>query len=213
MSKQIKRKKTDNAHVGIKVAVRQEAIANLTDGVRVLDCFCGNNVLWKSVCASCPVPGAQAQGFPDVYLGLEKVNGKGSRNIHGDNLRLIPSLDLSRYNVIDLDAYGIPGAQLIALLQNKTLPDKVVVVYTAITNAVSCGQKKMIQAAGVPYEAYRKCPTLWNKKMLDLWYFVLLKIGVEKVFRVVVNESSYEKHYGYFVLNKKPINDIIHMLR
>ena len=199
MSSRTERKKTDNAHVWLKVAVRREAIAALTD-VRVLDCFAGNNVLWKEI-------------KPDYYLGLEKVKGKGSRNIHGDNLRLIPSLDLSRYNVIDLDAYGIPGAQLIALLRNKTLPDNVVVVYTGITNAVSGGQKKMIQAAGVPYEAYRKCPTLWNKKMLDLWYFLLFKIGVEKVNRVVVKENSYEKHYGYFVLNKNAINDIIRMLR
>ena len=199
MSSRTERKKTDNAHVWLKVAVRREAIAALTD-VRVLDCFAGNNVLWKEI-------------KPDYYLGLEKVKGKGSRNIHGDNLRLIPSLDLSRYNVIDLDAYGIPGAQLIALLRNKTLPDNVVVVYTGITNAVSGGQKKMIQAAGVPYEAYRKCPTLWNKKMLDLWYFFLFKIGVEKVNRVVVKENSYEKHYGYFVLNKNAINDIIRMLR
>lgn len=199
MSSKTERKKTDNAHVWLKVAVRREAIAALTD-VRVLDCFAGNNVLWKEI-------------KPDYYLGLEKVKGKGGLNIHGDNLRLIPSLDLSRYNVIDLDAYGIPGAQLIALLRNKTLPDNVVVVYTGITNAVSGGPKKMIQAAGVPYEAYRKCPTLWNKKMLDIWYFFLLKIGVEKVNRVVVKENSYEKHYGYFVLNKNAINDIIRMLR
>lgn len=213
MSKQTKRKHTDNTHTEIKVAVRQEAIANLPDGVRVLDCFCGNNVLWKSVAPPCPVPGAQAQGFPDVYLGLEKVKGKGSRNIHGDNLRLIPSLDLSRYNVIDLDAYGIPGAQLIALLRNKTLPDSVVIVYTAIGGAIARGQKKLMSATGIRSEAYEKCPMLWNKKMLDLWYFFLLKIGVEKVFRVVLNDGSYEKHYGYFVLNKNAINDIIRMLR
>lgn len=199
MSSKTKRKKTDNAHVWLKVAVRREAIAALTD-VRVLDCFAGNNVLWKEI-------------KPDYYLGIEKVKGKGSQNIYGDNVRLIPSLDLSRYNVIDLDSYGIPASQLLAVVQNETLPDSVVIVYTAIGGAIARGSKKLMSATGIRSEAYEKCPMLWNKKMLDLWYALLAKIGVEKINLVVLKENTYEKHYGYFVLNKNAINDIIRMLR
>lgn len=190
------RKKTDNSHFAAKVALRMEAIKNL-ESVNVLDCFAGNNLIWKKI-------------PHDSYLGIEKQKGKGELNIYGDNVKIIKSLDLSNYNVIDLDAYGIPGEQMIEIMENKTLADEVVIIYTATAMAFSNCSKKFIEKIGIEYDTWNKCRTLWNKHILYLWYFLLSeKCGIKNINLIDIKDRNYRKHYGYFVLRKNAINGII----
>lgn len=100
------RTKTDNAHLRSKEHLRRLATDGMED-LRVLDCFAGNNTLWRT--------------FPlSRYYGIEAVKGKGA-NLHADNLKVIPSLDLSGFNVIDLDSYGSCVKQLFAVFSNLSL--------------------------------------------------------------------------------------------
>lgn len=89
--------KTDNANETKKVSLRRQATAHL-DSLRVLDLFAGKNVLWSHF-------------ETEKYYGVEKEKGKG-KNLNADNIRIIARLDLSKFNVIDADSYGIPFNQL-----------------------------------------------------------------------------------------------------
>lgn len=187
-----KRKQTDNAHFAWKVILRREAVSSL-DTVRVLDCFAGCNRLWTEV------------GY-DYYHGLEQQKGKGRLNIHADNLRIIPVLDLSLFNVIDLDSYGVPGNQLLAIIKNKTLPEKMVIVYTAICAPLAESHKSFLLANGILPDTYRKCPTLFNNRLGTIFdTFLFRKLGVERDHSFSIKEGAYWKRYGYFTLYKKRI--------
>ncbi len=114
--------KTDNTNIESKVELRRRAVKGLEE-VKVLDLFAGNNVLWSDI-------------KTDRYFGVEREKGKG-RNLNADNLKVIPSLDLSQFNVIDLDSYGIPYQQVKALYRNPTLRKGTRIIYTCIGNAMS----------------------------------------------------------------------------
>lgn len=89
--------KTDNFEIKSKIHLRQEAVKHLSE-LNVLDLFAGENKLWSSF-------------EKNTYYGVEKEKNKG-KNLYADNIRVIQSLDLSRFNVIDLDSYGIPFNQI-----------------------------------------------------------------------------------------------------
>lgn len=113
---------TDNTHAEWKVALRKLAIKDLKE-IRVLDMFAGENRLWSKI-------------EKDYYYGIEQQKGKG-KNLYADNLKVIPSLDLSRFTIIDCDSYGIPYQQIKLVFENPTLQDGTVIIYTCISSPMS----------------------------------------------------------------------------
>ena len=175
--------KTDNAHIESKINLRKLATQGL-DELRVLDLFAGENKLWSSF--------EKAR-----YYGVEKVKGKGA-NLHTDNIRVIQSLDLSDFNVIDVDSYGIPANQIYELYQNDTLQKGTVIIYTCITNKMS-GLNKCILDLFHLRDIYAKSKTMINGYAVDLFYGLLYSLGIRKVCEYEI-KSTYEKHYGFFVV-------------
>ena len=111
---------TDNARLANKIALRRRATADL-DRLRVLDLYAGRNLLWSYF-------------DKEKYFGVDIQQNKG-QNLTADSRRIVETLDLSAFNVIDCDSYGIPFDVLYKLLQNDTLQDGTVILYTAITRA------------------------------------------------------------------------------
>ena len=178
--------KTDNASVGEKVSLRKRATGHLQE-LRVLDLFAGENVLWsKFDCAR--------------YYGVEKEKGKG-RNLTADNLRIIESLDLSDFNVIDADSYGIPFNQIAALYENETLKDGTVIIYTCITNKMSKLSRRAVGHYNLS-KIYKKCKTMIQGKARELYYAYLYENGVREVW-LYNKKSNFIKDYGYFIVDKK----------
>ena len=85
--------KTDNKSIANKIFIRKEAIKNLKE-VKVLDLFAGRNVLWNNI-------------KTDKYFGIEIEKNKG-KNLNVDVRKVFDNLDLSAFNVIDCDSYGLP---------------------------------------------------------------------------------------------------------
>ena len=175
--------KTDNAHIESKINLRKLATKGL-DELRVLDLFAGENKLWASF--------EKAR-----YYGVEKVKGKGA-NLHTDNIRVIQSLDLSDFNVIDVDSYGIPANQIYELYQNDTLQKGTIIIYTCITNKMS-GLNKCILDLFHLRDIYAKSKTIINGHAVEMFYGLLYSLGVRKVCEYEI-KSAYEKHYGFFVV-------------
>lgn len=181
---------TDNSNRAAKKHLRRVATAHLSS-LRVLDCYAGNGAMWANV-------------DKEKYLGIEKQKGKGNvadEIINADNLKIIPMLDLSEYNVIDLDAYGIPYDQMYEILDHEMLKRGTVVIYTAITNGMSSVNKNALQLIGCE-EIYKKSPTLVKPFYIDAFYELIRLSGVNKVYELdqdFLKTGSYKKHYGYFI--------------
>ena len=180
--------KTDNANIGKKISLRKQATAHL-DNLRVLDLFAGNNVLWSHFDCT-------------RYYGIEKEKNKG-RNLTADNLRIIANLDLSGFNVIDADSYGIPFNQIVAIFENSTLTNNTVVIYTLITNKMSMLNKQCLKKFNIE-RLYKKCKVLMNGKAQELFESMLYENGVRKLFYYTDSVKFY-KEYGYFIVDKQSI--------
>ena len=88
---------TDNSFLETKVKLR---IDNLPAGeCRVLDCYTGTGKIWRTI--------KQKTKKKIIVLGLELKN-QGGVYLQGDNRKFLGSMDLRKFNVIDLDAYGVP---------------------------------------------------------------------------------------------------------
>lgn len=94
---------TDNSNFEKKVLLRIEAIS-YSENDRVLDCYSGTGKLWKEV--------QRRTGRKLHITSIEKEKGKNPAAMCGDNMKILPTLDISRYGLIDLDAYGHPAEQL-----------------------------------------------------------------------------------------------------
>ena len=178
-------KQTDNSFIDLKIRLRKEATANI-DGLRVLDCFAGENNMWR--------------GFDTSrYYGIEMVKGKG-KNLHLNNLNAIKSLDLSGFNVLDFDAYGIPFLQVSEAARNPTLKAGTLFFYTATQHSMSNIPIKAIKELGL-HGIYKINKTMLNRQGLTLFYEYLKLHGIAKAFYYEKNTQSRAIHYGYFKLN------------
>lgn len=177
--------KTDNHNVKSKKALREKAIESL-ESVKVLDLFAGRNVLWSKI-------------KRDRYYGIEIVKGKG-KNAEGDNLKIIPVLDLSGFNVIDCDSYGIPDKQIRALYANPTLQEGTIIIYTAISNKMSSLSRETIKDYRLT-GLYKKAKTLLNAYALEYFYGLLWENGIRKVFEYE-QKGAFQKRYGFFIVTK-----------
>lgn len=177
------RTQTDNANIDSKIHLRMMAIEGL-EKINVLDCFAGENRIWSRI-------------PHDSYYGIETKKGKGKKNLFADNLRVIPSLDLSKYNVIDIDSYGLPLDQILAIHKNKTLIPGTVIIYTMITSKISAAHKSISKAYGAD-KMYAECPCLFEPYLHDMAYGIMYNLGIKNVMQYSGSAKAYDKRYGYY---------------
>lgn len=178
--------KTDNFRIEDKIFLRKQGTKHL-QSLFVLDLFAGENRLWKDF-------------KKQRYYGVELVKGKG-KNLNANNLKVIPSLDLSKFNVIDVDSYGIPFQQITSLYKNPTLQNGTVIFFTCISNQMSSLSRECLKMFGIQ-KMYQKVKVVFNKNAFDYFYGMLYNLGVRKVYKYVVDTGSFRKEYGYFIVDK-----------
>lgn len=100
--------KVDNhqAYAQEKLALRIEAIRRLGEprSIVVLDAYHGHGVMWGDVRRALP--------DWDIQLFRSDREQRKAGTLRVDNARLLASLDLARFDLIDLDAYGWPIDQI-----------------------------------------------------------------------------------------------------
>lgn len=172
---------TDNASLANKIELRRQATSHL-DTLRVLDLYAGKNTIWGNF-------------EKEKYYSVDIEKNKG-QNLTADSKRIIQNLDLSVFNVIDCDSYGIPFDVMLKLFQNPTLKAGTVIIYTAITNRISGLNSECMKMYGIQ-KIYNKCHFLIAAEALDMFYGMLYNNGIkEVVFYEVL--GNFTKHYGYF---------------
>jgi hypothetical protein len=89
--------KTNNAKIRAKCDIREYVMSQI-DRQSVLDIFCGNGEMYNSVWHKAM-----------NYQGIDKVKFFDFRNtLCGDADKLIRRVDLTRFNIFDIDSYGSP---------------------------------------------------------------------------------------------------------
>ena len=144
--------KTDNSFFETKVRLRSENLPKKTT-IEVLDCFAGTGAIWRRV-------RDVVQDRKILVLSMDKKNVSGRLGLVGDNVKFLASMDLRRFDVIDLDAYGSPFAQL-KLILAKPLKPGMVIFATFIQSIMGILPHQLLGDLGYTRMMVAKMPTLF----------------------------------------------------
>lgn len=179
----MKNKQTDNSFYSQKITLREEVIKKLGNQINILDCYAGKGKIWSDLIE-------RNRHVKINYLGIEKEKKK-NKNItvmEGDNLKYLKALDLSKFNLIDLDAYGIPYDQIYAVIQSKF---KGYIVVTFIHTGMGILPDNMLLSLGYTKEMIDKCPTLFSRNHKDKLLKILSLYGIKSINLIEKNEKLY----------------------
>ncbi len=178
--------KTLNSFFKSKVELRLHALSTINkDAIYVLDCFHGEGRLWKEI---------QRQSEKKIILlGLEIDKAKKSpfNVVYGDNKKILPSLDLSKYDIIDIDSFGDAYSYIKSIYSYVNAG--VIIIYTHITVNMGSMNKDIINDV-IGMEIYKKCKTIFRSRFIPIFEAGLYKLGVRQVIQMQKNN----KIYGYF---------------
>lgn len=177
---------TDNSFLQDKIALR---INHLPDKkiILVLDCFGGNGKVWDAI--------SKQIDKKILIIRLEKKDKKGIF-LKGDNIKFLMQMDLSKYDIIDLDAYGVPFNQLEIILNSDKLINCTVFV-TFIQSQYGTLPQSMLNKLGYTKAMIQKCPTLFNKNGFEK---IKAYLGLFSI-KTIYHRSTNRKHY--FCIKKK----------
>lgn len=173
--------KTDNSYLADKVGLR---VKHLPKGsITVLDCFAGSGRIWRAV--------RRRTDREIRILAMDKKNL--GLLMPGDNLAWLSSMDLSRFNVVDLDAYGVPYDQLKILFERGYTGTVFVTFIQSIWGQMPKG---LMIDVGFTEEMIQKAPSLCNARGWEYLLEWLAARGVEKIW----HRHHSRKHYFGFTL-------------
>jgi len=182
--------RTDNSFLWDKIALRLNHIPH-KPLLTVLDAFGGDDVIWNKI-------KERYDGEINILRCDQKADKKGAY-LRGNNVKFLRAMDLSRFDVIDLDAYGYPYAQLKEIFKwHHRRRLEAMVFVTAIQVSFNALPYGMLEELGYPKAMIRKIPTLFAGNGIEKMRRYLALHGVHKINR----RSSDRKHYFCFELKK-----------
>lgn len=162
-------------------------LAHLPAGkeLTILDAFHGQGMIWECIKRSRPVE----------VVGID-TKMTGSMILRGNNVKYLASMDLDRFDVIDLDAYGMPYRQLEAIMRNLKRRKIKRIFYTCVQKKPWMGgiNRGLLRKIGYSDTMIEKCPTLFYREGFKKWRIYLGVIGIDHTTWV----KSDNKHYGMF---------------
>lgn len=177
--------KVDNSHHALKCDLRLRAVAASDHTpVRVLDAYAGLGALWNDV-----------RGRTDrtiAYMGMDKRPDAPRQMIRGDNRKLLRSLDLTRFDLIDLDAYGVPAEQLAIVAERAP---GVPVLVTCILDTRGVVPHEVCRRLGIPLEHVRRAPrAVARLGWLRLWDGYCHALGYRRRVGYTIQDSTLKRY-------------------
>lgn len=174
-------KKTDNSYLDEKVQLRIDSIQSIHGNVSVLECYAGHQVLWSEV--------KKRSGRKKIFVTpIEKKSIKGKVYLRGDNLKFLKSINLSAFNVIDLDAYGIPFDQIDILFERGFSG---IVHVTSIQSGMGRLPNKLLNSIGYTNAMIDKCPTMFCANRQEKLEHYLASKGVKEIEGYFIDRKNY----------------------
>jgi len=165
------------------VDLRLRALPPGKKTVTVLDAFSADGRLWHEV-----------QRRTKARLSVTRIERKGDKAgvyMKGDNRAYLKGMNTRQYDIIDLDAFGIPYDQLEILWPKLTANQTIVFTYIQ-----GFGQlpKGMLMQLGITPAMYKKVPILFCKNGFEK---LKAYLSLHRVREVHYLQFS-RKVYGYF---------------
>ena len=179
-------RKTDNSYINEKVKLRLD---NLPDKkyIKVLDCYSGDGRIWNNI-----------KTKTDKKIDVMSIDTKSKNRVYikTDNRKVLISINLDSFDIIDLDAYGVPFDQ-VEILFNKLY--KGIVFITFIQSGFGMLPKRLLYSLGFTKTMINKIPTLFNKNGFDKFCEYLSNKGIKKI--QYYQTEDKRKSYIYFRIN------------
>jgi tRNA G26 N,N-dimethylase Trm1 len=171
--------KTDNSYLSDKIMLRLNNLPfkkNLT----VLDCYFGAGEIWNSV-----------KSKTDISILILGIDIKSGKNLVGDNKKFLKTMDLSKYDIIDLDAYGVPFEQLDIILNREYTGTLFVTFIQSMYGALN---EKLLHAYGYTPAMLSKITSIFVRDGIKKIEHYLYTKGVRKI----IYKSKDKKYYITF---------------
>lgn len=181
------KRQTDNSFFYDKVDLRLSHLPK-KNKINVLEVYGGDGKIWNKI--------KQLSNVDIVTTKIDIKNDKPGIYLKGDNMKFLKSLDLSQYDIIDLDAYGVPFGQL-EIIFNSILTKKVHIFVTFIQTMFGALPKRLLYDLGYTKSMVNKCPALFNKNGFQKFKDYLALKGID----YIVYRNSNRKNYVYFIIN------------
>lgn len=173
--------KTDNHYIDEKIKLREEVIS-LTKNPKILECFSGEGKLYGRIKENYRL------------TRIEILQGKNKNpHLKGDSFKYLIGMDLTKFNIIDLDAYGIPFKYIEHIVKSGF---KGFVIVTAIQTGMGKLPNDLLFKLGYTPEMIKKIPTLFNDNGLEKLKNYLYLCGVQSITGYFIER----KNYFYFKL-------------
>lgn len=173
---------TDNSYLGDKIALRLSMLPKKKT-LKVIDAYSGRGTIWKNIQKRYPgeikITKIDKDQKEDVFMFL------------GDNTKFLLSMPLHKYDVIDLDAYGVPYEQLKIIFSSKF---KGIVFVTFIQSFVGRLNDDFLQDLGYTKVMIDKCPSLFCKngiKKLERW------LSLQGITHITIRKHSRKSYLGF----------------
>jgi hypothetical protein len=173
---------TDNSYFLKKVEIRKKFLPQ-KNKINVLDCYAGKGLIWNNI-------------KKIKNINVISIDKKKNKNIDlvGDNRKYLKKINLNEFDIIDLDAYGMPDEQL-DIIMNKSYEGIIFITFISISfgrlsNNILC-------SLGYTKNMIKKCPTLFSKNNFTKFCYFLRKKGIKKIYYVSVVHGGTQKYYIY----------------
>ena len=172
----------------VKVQLRLDHLPD-KDKLKVLDAFAGHGSIWQKIRTARP-----AVEF-DI-LAVEK-QGHGPGQIRLDNVRVMRSISLKQFDVIDLDGFGFPYRQLCEVFRQRPTGATVYVTCPMGQAGLTTLPFGMMESLGYTPAMLAKCRTLclrgqWGK--VKAW---LALQGVTRLYDRCYRAPGRPQEYHY----------------
>lgn len=169
--------KTDNSYLNSKINLRINHLPDIQT-IKVLDCFAGRSLIWERI---------KRKSTKDInVIGIDRIS-YGS-TLKGNNVKYLKGMNLNKYDIIDLDAYGIPFRQLEIIFRKGY---RGILFITFVQSIFGRLPVRMLMKIGYTRNMISKCPTLFNRNGIEKFKQYLAMNGVRRVIIINKNNKKY----------------------
>lgn len=164
----------DNTNHEAKINLRKEAIDSFPKSrktINVLDVFSGNFRQWGEL---------KKYRAGLSITRIDKRKGLKGVYICADSMKALASLDINKYDIIDIDAYGSPLPELLYIMQNKKKESHPVIILTWINVRGMVCDKALLKLWGITDGMLAHKPA-FTMPLIDLIVNALSTLGIKKV--------------------------------
>lgn len=178
MSSQTIKTNNDLKAIENKILLRLNSLPD-KDVVNVLECFGGDGILWDSV--------KKRTSKKIKIVSIDNVKYQRFQ-LQGDSLKVLKSINVHFFDIIDLDSYGIPYKHCKVVFDKKY---NGVVHCTVIQSVMGRLPNGLLFDYGFTKSMISKCSTLFSRNGIDKFKNFIYKNGVKNIQIYSLGRKNY----------------------